>query len=84
MSGLFLDAAVSGAYHLVTWVVTAIQPVTGLYAAALAIVLCTAAVRLVLLPLSIAAVRGERSPRGDPAAAERDQDAIATTRAGTT
>lgn len=61
MSGLFLDAPVSGAYHLVTWVATAIQPVTGPYAAALAIVLCTAAVRLVLLPLSIAAVRGERS-----------------------
>ena len=34
MSGLFLDAPVSGAYHLVTWVVTAIQPVTGPYAAA--------------------------------------------------
>jgi YidC/Oxa1 family membrane protein insertase len=61
MSGLFLDAPVSGAYHLVTSVATAIQPVTGPYAAALAIVLCTAAVRLVLLPLSIAAVRGERS-----------------------
>src|SRR3954451_23964696 len=61
MSGLFLDAPVSGAYHLVTWVATAIQPVTGPYAAALAIVLCTAAVRLVLLPLGIAAVRGERS-----------------------
>jgi YidC/Oxa1 family membrane protein insertase len=61
MSGLFLDAPVSGAYHLVTWVATALQPVTGPYAAALAIVLCTAAVRLVLLPLSIAAVRGERS-----------------------
>jgi YidC/Oxa1 family membrane protein insertase len=61
MSGLFLDAPVSGAYHLVTWVATAIQPVTGPYAAALAIVLCTAAVRLVLLPLSIAAIRGERS-----------------------
>jgi YidC/Oxa1 family membrane protein insertase len=61
MSGLFLDVPVSGAYHLVTWVATAIQPVIGPYAAALAIVLCTAAVRLVLLPLSIAAVRGERS-----------------------
>ena len=61
MSGLFLDAPVNGAYHLVTWVATAIQPVIGPYAAALAIVLCTAAVRLVLLPLSIAAVRGERS-----------------------
>jgi YidC/Oxa1 family membrane protein insertase len=61
MSGLFLDAPVSGAYHLVAGVATAIQPVTGPYAAALAIVLCTAAVRLVLLPLSIAAIRGERS-----------------------
>lgn len=57
----FLDLPVSGAYHLVSWLVTVIEPLTGPYAAALAIVVCTIAVRLLLLPLSLAALRGERS-----------------------
>lgn len=55
------DVPVSGAYHLVTWLVTAIEPLAGQYAAALAIVVCTIAVRLLLLPLTLAAFRGERS-----------------------
>ncbi|ADB32489.1 60 kDa inner membrane insertion protein [Kribbella flavida DSM 17836] len=57
----FLDAPVSGAYHLVSWLATTIEPLGGPYAAALAIVVCTIAVRLLLLPLSLAAVRGEKS-----------------------
>jgi YidC/Oxa1 family membrane protein insertase len=57
----FLDAPISGAYHLVNGIASAIEPLTGPYAAAVAIVLCTVAVRLLLLPLSLAAVRGERS-----------------------
>jgi len=57
----FLDAPVNGAYHLVSWIATTIEPLTGLYAAAVAIVICTIAVRLLLLPLSLAAIRGERS-----------------------
>ncbi|ONI69170.1 preprotein translocase YidC [Kribbella sp. ALI-6-A] len=57
----FLDAPVSGAYHLVSWIAGLLEPVGGPYAAALAIVVCTIAVRLVLLPLSLAAVRGEKS-----------------------
>jgi YidC/Oxa1 family membrane protein insertase len=57
----FLDVPVSGAYHLVNWIALTIHPVTGPYAAAVAIVLCTVAVRLVLLPLSVAAARGEKS-----------------------
>ncbi|GAA1648507.1 membrane protein insertase YidC [Kribbella alba] len=57
----FLDVPVSGAYHLVNWIALTIQPLTGPYAAAAAIVLCTVAVRLVLLPLSVAAARGEKS-----------------------
>ena len=55
------DVPVSGAYHLVTWLVSASQPVTGQFAVALAIILVTAGVRLALLPLSRAAVRGERA-----------------------
>ncbi|MEV8371519.1 membrane protein insertase YidC [Kribbella sp. NPDC056861] len=57
----FLDAPISAAYHLVNAIATAIEPLTGLYAAAVAIVLCTLAVRLLLLPLSLAAIRGEKS-----------------------
>jgi YidC/Oxa1 family membrane protein insertase len=57
----FLDVPVSGAYHLVNWIALTIQPVTGPYAAAVAIVLCTVAVRLGLLPLGVAAARGEKS-----------------------
>ncbi|WP_432950828.1 YidC/Oxa1 family membrane protein insertase [Kribbella sp. CA-253562] len=56
-----LDAPISGAYHLVSWIAGLLEPVGGPYAAALAIVVCTIVVRLVLLPLSLAAVRGEKS-----------------------
>ncbi len=57
----FLDAPVNAAYHLVNAIATTIEPLAGGYAAALAIVLCTIAVRLLLLPLSLAAIRGEKS-----------------------
>jgi YidC/Oxa1 family membrane protein insertase len=57
----FLDVPVSGAYHLVHWIALTFEPLTGPYSAALAIVLCTVAVRLVLLPLSIRAARGAKS-----------------------
>ncbi len=57
----FLDAPVNAAYHLVNMIATTIEPLAGGYAAALAIVLCTIAVRLLLLPLSLAAIRGEKS-----------------------
>ncbi|WP_112247490.1 YidC/Oxa1 family membrane protein insertase [Kribbella monticola] len=57
----FLDVPVSGAYHLVLWIAQTFEPVTGPYAAALAIVVCTVAVRLALLPLSIRAARGTKS-----------------------
>lgn len=57
----FLDAPINAAYHLVNGIATTIEPLTGAYAAAVAIVLCTVAVRLLLLPLSLAAIRGEKS-----------------------
>lgn len=57
----FLDAPLNAAYHLVNGIATTIEPLTGAYAAAVAIVLCTVAVRLLLLPLSLAAIRGEKS-----------------------
>jgi YidC/Oxa1 family membrane protein insertase len=55
----FLDAGVSVAYHLVTGLVTALTPLTGTFAAAAAIVVFTIAVRLLLLPLSYYALRGQ-------------------------
>jgi YidC/Oxa1 family membrane protein insertase len=57
----FLEAPVAGAYHLLTSLVTALQPLTGAYAAVIAIVLCTLVVRLSLLPLSVRAHRGLRA-----------------------
>ena len=57
----FLEAPVAGAYHLLTSLVTAIQPLAGSYAAVIAIVLCTLAVRLCLVPLSLRAHRGLRA-----------------------
>ena len=54
----FLEAPVAGAYHLLTSLVTTLQPLTGAYAAVLAIVLCTLVVRLCLVPLSLRAHRG--------------------------
>jgi YidC/Oxa1 family membrane protein insertase len=53
-----LDGAVAVAYPLVAHAAAALTPVGG---AATAIVLCAAALRLALLPLTLAAVRGERS-----------------------
>ncbi|MCP2165004.1 YidC/Oxa1 family membrane protein insertase [Goodfellowiella coeruleoviolacea] len=57
----FLDVPVSGAYHLVSWLASITRPLAGEFATTLAIVLFTAGVRLLLLPLSRAAVRGERA-----------------------
>lgn len=55
------DAPVDGAYHLVSAIVSVIEPAAGQFAVAAAIVLFTVAIRLLLHPLSRAAVRGERS-----------------------
>lgn len=57
----FLEAPVAGAYHLLTSLVTALEPLTGSYAAVIAIVVCTLAVRLLLVPLSLRAHRGLRA-----------------------
>jgi YidC/Oxa1 family membrane protein insertase len=57
----FLDVPVSGAHHLVTWLASLSQPLTGQLGVALAIVVFTAGIRLLLLPLSKAAVRGEKA-----------------------
>ncbi|MEU4606350.1 membrane protein insertase YidC [Kribbella sp. NPDC023972] len=57
----FLEAPVAGAYHLISSLVTILEPLTDAYAAVVAIVLCTLAVRLLLLPLSIRAHRGLRA-----------------------
>jgi YidC/Oxa1 family membrane protein insertase len=54
----FLEAPVAGAYHLLTSLVATLQPLTGAYAAVIAIVLCTLVVRLCLVPLSLRAHRG--------------------------
>ncbi|GAA2585882.1 membrane protein insertase YidC [Actinomadura fulvescens] len=56
-----LDVPVSVAYDLVTGLADALSPVTGDLATVAAIVVFTAAVRLVLLPLAVAAARGERT-----------------------
>src|SRR5215468_2542744 len=53
-----LDTAVAAVYPLVTKLAAMLQPVGG---AATAIVVCTAVLRLLVLPLTRAAVRGERS-----------------------
>jgi len=54
----FLEAPVAGAYHVLTSLVDTLQPLTGAYAAVIAIVLCTLVVRLCLVPLSVRAQRG--------------------------
>lgn len=54
----FLEVPVAGAYHLLTSLVATLEPLTGAYAAVIAIVLCTLAVRLSLVPLSVRAHRG--------------------------
>jgi YidC/Oxa1 family membrane protein insertase len=58
MFGL-LDGAVSAAYHVVSAFAQALAPLPWGLAAAAAIVLFTVAVRLVLLPLSYYAIRGQ-------------------------
>ena len=58
MSIPLLDDAVSGVYPIIWHIATALAPIGG---AAAAIVLCTIALRALLLPLTLAAVRGERS-----------------------
>ncbi|HTT50054.1 MAG TPA: membrane protein insertase YidC [Streptosporangiaceae bacterium] len=60
MSVLF-GIPVDLAYHLVCWFAAILGPLLGGLAAAAAIVLFTMAVRLVLLPLSYYAFRGERA-----------------------
>ncbi|GAB3923260.1 membrane protein insertase YidC [Kribbella albertanoniae] len=54
----FLEAPVSGAYYLLSSLVSVLQPLTGSWAAVIAIVACTLLVRLCLLPLSVRAHRG--------------------------
>jgi YidC/Oxa1 family membrane protein insertase len=56
----FLDVPVAGAYHLVSTLAELSAPVLGELATALAIVVFTAGVRLLLHPLARAAMRGER------------------------
>ncbi|MFI6027849.1 YidC/Oxa1 family membrane protein insertase [Amycolatopsis magusensis] len=57
----FLDVPVSGALLLVDRFAGFIDPVTAPISVALTIVLFTAVIRLLLLPLSMAAVRGEKA-----------------------
>ncbi|QFU93756.1 membrane protein insertase YidC [Amycolatopsis sp. YIM 10] len=57
----FLDVPVSGALFLVGRFAGLIDPVTAPVSVALTIVLFTAAIRLLLLPFSRAAVRGEKA-----------------------
>lgn len=58
MSIPLLDALVNAAYSPITGLVTVLEPVGG---ATTTIVVCTAVLRLLLLPLTLSAVRGERS-----------------------
>jgi YidC/Oxa1 family membrane protein insertase len=53
-----LDGAVAAVYPFIAHIASALAPVGG---AAAAIVLCTIALRALLLPLTISAVRGERT-----------------------
>jgi YidC/Oxa1 family membrane protein insertase len=55
----FLDAAVSVAYHLVIVLAHVLVPLTGGLATAAAIVAFTAGIRLLLVPLSYYALRGQ-------------------------
>jgi YidC/Oxa1 family membrane protein insertase len=58
MFALF-DAAVRGGYHVLTFLISALSPVAGGLAGAAAIVVATIALRLLLLPLTYRAVRGQ-------------------------
>ncbi len=53
------DAAVRGGYHLMTFVISILSPLCGSLAGAAAIVAVTIVLRLLLLPLSYYAVRGQ-------------------------
>ena len=55
----FLDAAVSVAYHIVIVLAHVLVPLTGGLATAAAIVAFTAGIRLLLVPLSYYALRGQ-------------------------
>lgn len=57
----FLDVPVAGAFHLIDPLITFLTPVLGGAAIAVAVVLFTCAVRLLLHPLARAAMRGERA-----------------------
>jgi YidC/Oxa1 family membrane protein insertase len=66
-----LDAAIRAAYHAVTGLAHVLAPALGSLAPAAAIIAVTIAVRLVLLPLSYAAMRGQaRSARLAPRVAD--------------
>nr|WP_202892276.1 membrane protein insertase YidC [Kribbella shirazensis] len=53
-----MEAPVTGAYHLLKSLVATLEPFAGAYVAVVAIVVCTLAVRLLLVPLSVRAHRG--------------------------
>jgi YidC/Oxa1 family membrane protein insertase len=55
----FLDVPIDVAYHIVSALAAGLHPVAGGLATALAIVMFTAGVRLLLLPLSLYALRGQ-------------------------
>jgi YidC/Oxa1 family membrane protein insertase len=55
----FLDVPIDVAYHIVSALAAGLHPVAGSLAAAVAIVMFTAAVRLLLMPLSLYALRGQ-------------------------
>ncbi len=63
MSALFslLGAAVGAAYHVVSAYAQVLAPVTGSLATVAAIIAVTISVRLLLLPLSLSAARGQAS-----------------------
>ena len=59
----FLGVPVDAAYHLVAGLTGFLTPVLGGLAAAAAIVVFTMAVRVLLMPLSLRALRGQVDPR---------------------
>ena len=71
----FLNVPVAGAFHLIVPIIAVLHPLFGGVAVAVAVVLFTCTVRLLLLPLARAAVRGERARAvlGPPIAALRAQ-----------
>jgi YidC/Oxa1 family membrane protein insertase len=57
----FLNVPVAGAFHLIVPIIAVLHPLFGGVCVAVAVVLFTCAVRLLLLPVARAAVRGERA-----------------------